>query len=367
MATPPPAPSVFSNIFGGGAVASTDTKAATEDIANLNSNFNTMSSSLTASISLATTLSPELKESVDTTELTSALDSAKNLQETCKGLSTDDCAKKQAQLQAETDAAQLNFYRKALDTQITKLSEQRDKIQAQYDAIKAEKDAAIKAGVLVFKAESVFSTYDELLSRINTDIAKLRASSPYIVSATETEGFQTSGGSGSKAVVPPYELPVVQSAADYNTEHEAILATYNSLIGNPYDLNRIARMIKTFIYRKLIPLFFYITLIISIIWGGVICSNMYVDAEQDFLGGRVWYFIHGMIGFPLAIAYSIFKPPYWVSGIFPWYARLASRTKYTENSKNAENSENAENAEYNENAEYTENAENTEYVENNNA
>jgi hypothetical protein len=348
MTTPAAAPSVFSSIFGGGAVQATDTKAATADIANLNSNFAGMSSSLTSSISTATALSPDLKGMVDTTALTSALDSTKNLQETCKGLSTDDCAKKQAQLQAETDAAQLKFFTDALAAQITKLTAERDKIQKQYDAIKAEKDAALKAGALVFKADSVFPSYDELLGRINADIATLKASAPYIVSSA-AEGFQSSSSSGSTQIVvpPPYKLPVLKSAGDYAMEHEVLLATYNNLLGNPYDLNRIVRTLKTFVYRQLIPAFFYMALIISIIWGGVVCSNMYVEVEQDFLGARIWYFIHGMIGFPLAIAYSLIKPPYWVSGIFPWYARVAADEEdstTTENATNAENTTNAENA-----------------------
>jgi len=47
---------------------------------------------------------------------------------------------------------------------------------------------------------------------------------------------------------------------------------------------------------------------------------MYVDSEKDFLLARIWYFIHGMIGFPGVILYSLVKPPFWVSGIFPWRA-----------------------------------------------
>jgi hypothetical protein len=328
MATPA-APSVFSSIFGGGAVQATDTKSATEDIANLNSTFTGMSSTLTSSISVATALSPELKDMVDTTSLTSALDSTKNLQETCKGLSTDDCAKKQAQLQADTDAAQLKFFKDTLAAQLTLLTKQRDKMQAQYDAIKVEKTKALQAGALVFKGESVFVKYDELLARINADILTLQASSPYIVPSTE--GFQSSGGSGSAPSRPPYQLPTVTLVGDYDLEHEAILTTYNALVGNPYDLNRMIRNFKAFIYRRLVPAAFYVTLIFSIVWAGVICSNMYVEPEKDFLAARIWYFIHGMIGFPAVIAYSLIKPPYWVSGLFPLYPRVASVEQPKEN------------------------------------
>ena len=321
----PAAPSVFSNIFGGGAVPATDTGKATQEIANLNSSFTGMTTGLTASISTATALSPELKGMVDTSSLTAALDSTKNLQETCKGLSTDECAKRQAQLQAETDAAQLKFFKDTLAAQIKNLTKSRDNIQLQYDKIKGEKDKALKGGALVFKGDSVFPKYDSLLLKINTDIKTLEASVPYIVPSTEKEGFQSSG-SGSSGIVaaptPPYQLPPITPAGDYELQHETIIASYDSAVGNPYDLNRIMRNIKTFMYRIFIPIAFYFTLAFSAVWGGIICSNMYVEAEKDFLVGRVWYFIHGMIGFPLIIAYSLIKPPYWVSGIFPWYPRV---------------------------------------------
>jgi len=317
----PAAPSVFSSLFGGGAVAPTDTSKATADIANLNSSFTGISSTLTSSISTATALSPELKGMVDTSSLTAALDSTKNLQEMCKGLSTDECAKKQAQLQADTDAAQLKFFKDTLAAQVTNLTKVRTKIQAQYDEIKAEKEKALKGGALVFKGDSVFPKYDELLTKINTDIQTLESSIPYVVPSTE--GFQnlTSSGSVAVPVRPPYQLPIMTPASDYDLEHETILASYNALVGNPYDLNRIMRNLRTFIAKSFIPIAFYFTLALSVVWGGIVCSNMYLEPEKDFLLGRVWYFIHGMIGFPLVLGYSLLKPPYWVSGIFPWYPR----------------------------------------------
>jgi hypothetical protein len=239
----------------------------------------------------------------------------------CKGLSTDECAKKQAQLQADTDAAQLKFFKDTLAAQVTNLTKVRTKIQAQYDEIKAEKEKALKGGALVFKGDSVFPKYDELLTKINTDIQTLESSIPYVVPSTE--GFQnlTSSGSVAVPVRPPYQLPIMTPASDYDLEHETILASYNALVGNPYDLNRIMRNLRTFIAKSFIPIAFYFTLALSVVWGGIVCSNMYLEPEKDFLLGRVWYFIHGMIGFPLVLGYSLLKPPYWVSGIFPWYPR----------------------------------------------
>ena len=315
MATPPAAsPSVFQSIFGGGAVAATDTKKSTDDIATLNAQFTGMSSTLTSSMSMATSLSPELKEMVDTSALTSALDSAKNLQSACKeGMTPEECAIKQAQLQAETDAAQLKFFNDTLIAQTQLLIKQRDKIQGQYETVKGEKAESLKKGVLVFKGEPVLEKYDKLLATINADILTLNNSKPYVVPTN-------SGTSGSTPVIPPYELPTVATAADYDIKLEGLIYEYDSLIGNPYDPNRMVRNTKNFLYRYLVPILFYTVLVLSIIWGGIVFANMYVESEKDFIFARIWYFIHGMIGFPGVILYSLVKPPFWVSGIFPWRA-----------------------------------------------
>ena len=70
---------------------------------------------------------------------------------------------------------------------------------------------------------------------------------------------------------------------------------------------------------------------------------MYVEAEQDFLAARIWYFIHGMIGFPAVLAWSLYKPPYWVSGLFPLYARVVAQEEETEEGNSNEQSTNQQN------------------------
>jgi len=280
-------------------------------------------------MSMASSLSPGVSNMVDTTALTSALNATQNLQEACKGMTTDECAKKQAQLQADTDAAQLKFFQDTLAAQIIELTAERDKISTQYDKIKKEKEVALKGGALVFKGDPAFAKYDALLSQINADITTLKNSKPYIV--TSTEGFQNSGaGSNSvkiKVVQDPYKLPTVKMAGDYAAEHETILINYDSLIGNPYDYNRVMRSFGTFIFRMLVPIAFYVSLIFIAVWGGVMASNMCIEAEAEFLLGRIWYFVYGVIFFPIIILVSIMKPPFWVSGLFPLYPRTAKLIK----------------------------------------
>jgi hypothetical protein len=245
-------------------------------------------------------------------------------------MSTDECAKKQAQLQADTDAAQLKFFQDALVAQIKELTTERDTIQAQYDKIKAEKEAALKGGALVFKGEAVFPKYDSLLLQINADITSLENSKPYIVPSTE--GFQNSGSESNTApkinvIQEPYQLPTVKMAGEYKDQHETILIEYDTLIGNPYDYNRVMRSFGSFIFRMLVPIAFYVSFIFIAVWGGVMASNMCIEAEADFLFGRIWYFLYGILLFPLIVGASILKPPFWVSGIFPLYPRTAKLVK----------------------------------------
>jgi hypothetical protein len=212
--------------------------------------------------------------------------------------------------------------------QITELRKERDTIQAQYDKIKKEKEAALKGGALVFKGEEVFPKYDSLLSQINADITSLENSKPYVVPSTE--GFQNSGSKTApkiKVIQPPYEPPTVKMAGDYSAEHEKLLINYDSLIGNPYDYNRVMRSFGIFIFRMLVPIAFYVSLVFIAVWGGVMASNMCIEAEADFLLGRIWYFVYGVLLFPIIVGVSILKPPFWVSGFFPLYPRTAKVVK----------------------------------------
>ena len=245
-------------------------------------------------------------------------------------MSTDECAKKQAQLQADSDAVQLKFFQDMLLAQITELRKERDTIQAQYDKIKQEKDAALKGGAIVFKGEPIFAKYDSLLSQINADIATLQNSKPYIVPSTE--GFQNSGSASKtaakiKVIQEPYKPPTVKMAGEYKDQHETVLIDYDTLFGNPYDYNRVMRSIGSFIFRMLVPIAFYVSFIFIAVWGGVMASNMCIEAEADFLFGRIWYFLYGILLFPVIVGASILKPPFWVSGLFPLYPRTAKLVK----------------------------------------
>lgn len=308
--------SVFTSLFGGGATPAADTAAVTSQVAGLSSNFNTLTGTLSSSLSTASALSPDIAGMVNTSALTNALQDVQNLQEICKNLSPADCATRQAQQQAAADAAQLKFYRDTLAASIKTYTEVLTVVKTQEANLQKEKDSALAAGALVFKGDSIFPLYTELITRINADINLFETSEPYLVPNT------TTSGSSSGPAKPPYHLPSAKtSVADYNMENDALIMQYDKLMGNPYDTKRMERSGGRWLTRKFIPIAFYMTLVVAVFWGGIVLSNIYVEAEKDFIGTRIWYFIHGMLGFPAVLAYSLISPPYWVSGIFPWSPR----------------------------------------------
>ena len=316
MATPPPAsPSVFQSLFGGGAAAATDTASATSGIAQITTQFSSLTSGLTNTLSLLS-LKPELKSMIDMTGITGALNNIKELQQMCSmgDLSTGECAKKLAYLEAQSDAAKLKVFNDVLANQTKKLTKMRDNIKIEYDSAKAESDAAIQKGALVFKGASALDKISKLLTEINADIEKLKNSVPYVVPSKSAEEIASSA---STLVKPPYELPSVKSTAEYKRELTNILNELDTALNNPFNYNRMIRTAKEFSYTYFIPVSFYVVLVISIILGGILCGNMSIGYEEDFLLARVWYFVHGMIGFVPIMIYSLIYPPYWVSGIFP--------------------------------------------------
>ena len=310
----------FASLFGGGTTSAADTSSTTSQIAGLNSTFSGMKGGLTTSLTAANTLAPDLKDVVDTSSITDAMDQTTKLQELCKGLSTDDCAKKQAQLQADTDAAQLKFFNDTLAASIQQLTDARVPIKAKLGEIYTE-----KSKVSVFKGEAVIPQFEELLSRLDGDIVVLKASVPYINPPESTSVLgDTSGSSGSSgsaaATRPEYTLPVTGTKSSYETEYDVLRLNYNSLMGiasTPTDINN---AIYKWFRRTFIPIAFYMSLAYAAIIGGIACSNIFVNEKSLYI--RLYYFIYGMLGFPAVLAYSALYTPFWNS-VIPVYPRLS--------------------------------------------
>lgn len=69
--------------------------------------------------------------------------------------------------------------------------------------------------------------------------------------------------------------------------------------------------------------------VFSMILGGSIMSNMYLETEKEWIGNRLFYFVYGAIAFPISLMVGCVKPPYWVAW-FPAYARSKPATVPTQ-------------------------------------
>jgi len=69
--------------------------------------------------------------------------------------------------------------------------------------------------------------------------------------------------------------------------------------------------------------------VFSMILGGSIMSNMYLEVEKEWIGNRLFYFVYGAIAFPISLMVGCVKPPYWVAW-FPAYARSKPATVPTQ-------------------------------------
>jgi len=96
-----------------------------------------------------------------------------------------------------------------------------------------------------------------------------------------------------------------------------------SAINRDADVDRY----KEFVFTRMLKfsasiafvVFYYATLTLSILFGGIIISNMYF--EEDFWAGRVFYFVYGMAFFPISLLVGIISPPQWLATIMPFFDR----------------------------------------------
>jgi len=118
-------------------------------------------------------------------------------------------------------------------------------------------------------------------------------------------------------------IPSVPSTASYQDRLDALDGKKEIEEGDAPSFKRIMRRFTSWWYLYVYPVFIVLVIIASMILGGTIMSNAYLEAEQGYLPNRIFYFVYGALGFPLSIAYGCVKPPFWVSGLFPAYVRAA--------------------------------------------
>jgi hypothetical protein len=84
---------------------------------------------------------------------------------------------------------------------------------------------------------------------------------------------------------------------------------------------------KDFIFTRMLAfstsiafeILYYVILSLSVLFGGIIISNMYI--QEDFWAGRLYYFVYGMAFFPISLLVGIIRPPPWLATIMPFYDR----------------------------------------------
>jgi len=103
--------------------------------------------------------------------------------------------------------------------------------------------------------------------------------------------------------------------------------TASSIRGKLASMNSDANIdrYKDFIFTRMLNfstsiafgLLYYVILGLSILFGGIIVSNMYF--QDDFWVNRLYYFVYGMAFFPISLLVGIIRPPPWMATIMPFY------------------------------------------------
>jgi hypothetical protein len=221
-----------------------------------------------------------------------------------------------AKLESNAIAAQFAAIQDQYNTQLKELRDILPSIRTRVNDIREDKSTS--AGLV--------SEYNSLLNDLSGSIALLVASPP--IYTVTRGGFGPASGSGSgsgSGSSNAYVIPTTSTAKDYQARLDTLDGKKEKEEGTGYTWTRMWRTFKHWVSTYLYPAFIWILVFSSAILGGIIISNAYVEVEQAYLGNRLFYFIYGALGFPISIAYGCFKPPFWVAGLFPAYARKKSK------------------------------------------
>lgn len=225
-------------------------------------------------------------------------------------MSPADLTKEAAALSAEYMVEQYNAIKVQYEKTLSDTTAIAAKINTRVEEIK--NDTTTSNGLL--------SKYETLLSEVNDSVKLLNSSPPFYIEDTEPVLSNSSGSSGS-APKAKYVIPTVPSMIEYQDKLDTLDGLKEEEEGGGFTFSRIFRKFKNWVSLYLYTAFFAIIILSSMILGGIISSNAYVDVESMYLPNRIFYFVYGALGFPLSILAGCIKPPFWVAGLFPAYAR----------------------------------------------
>ena len=221
---------------------------------------------------------------------------------------------------AQLEAARANYDLEMTNAHFTAVQEQYTTL---LNGIKAVV-ITIKTRVIQVRAESglskeLVSKYEALLTDAEAAQEKLTASPPTLSGVTALTADTTSGSSGSGP--PPYAIPSVPDASDLQDRLDNLDNQEAAEMNGKFSTKRFYRQISNLASKYLYTPLHYFIIASSMLLGGIVMSNNFVVAEQNYTQGRIFYFIYGALLFPLAVLWGCIKPPFWVAGLFPSYPR----------------------------------------------
>jgi len=214
---------------------------------------------------------------------------------------------KRAQIEADLIATQTTALQEQYTTALSELQAKMKVIKERVEVVTADKTTS----------EGLSTQYKALLSDISGSVSLLLASPPTF----STGASGSSGSSGSGPAISTYVIPTTPSPEDFQARLDTLDSAKDTELGAEFNSARTMRNFRWWINTYLVTPLFGIFIALAMLLAGSIASNAYVTAEKGYLMNRIFYFVYGALGFPLTILSACIKPPFWVSFLFPAYAR----------------------------------------------
>jgi len=223
---------------------------------------------------------------------------------------------KVSELESKFASSQFNITQNNYNSRVASLEKILITVQEQVTAVRTDTISV-----------ELLSKYETLLIDTQTALTTLKASPPIYRNPSDS-------GSGSSA----YIIPTVLSANDIQDRLNALNDQKDEEAGSGTNIKRWYENFTRWLSRHFIKYFIYITIFASMILGGIITSNLYLEVESGAVLSRIFYFIYGAIFYPVALIYSCIpgtpsnilnpltawpgKTPYWSAGLIPLYQRI---------------------------------------------
>jgi hypothetical protein len=136
------------------------------------------------------------------------------------------------------------------------------------------------------------------------------------ISTIQHTAFTRGSGSGTHPMI--YTRPNVPTVATFTQQLTAVQDMYDADTNNtPAMLNRYGMYYwTTYVW----PVIFIVTFFVCMVVGGIVASNSYLPVELYSPYNRAYYFIYGMLFFPIPMIMNIVKPTEWYATVCPLFS-----------------------------------------------